>query len=70
MIYIIYELFPQLENDVKNILISYCKIPLDNHEEIKHQFLNYSIDLKYLITNYIEKYKNQYWKQFNQMNKI
>ena len=64
---IIYELFPQLENDVKNILISYCKIPLDNHEEIKHQFLNYSIDLKYLISNYIEKYKNQ---QDTDINKI
>lgn len=56
---IIYELFPQLENDIKTFLISNYKIPLDNHEEIKHQFLNYSTDLKYLITNYIEKYKNQ-----------
>jgi hypothetical protein len=64
---IIYELFPKLENDIKTFLISYYKIPLDNHEEIKHQFLNYSIDLKYLITNYIEKYKNQ---QDTDINKI
>ncbi len=63
---IIYQLFPQLENDVKKILISYHKIPLDNHEEIKNRFLNTSVDLKYLI-NYIEKYKNQ---QDTDINKI
>ena len=56
---IIYELFPQLENDLKNLLISNNKIILDNHEEIKHQLLSFSVNLKYLITNYIEKYKNQ-----------
>ncbi len=63
---IIYQLFPQLENDVKNFLISYYKIPLDNHEEINNRFLNTSVDLKYLI-NYIEKYKNQ---QDTDINKI
>lgn len=64
---IIYELFAELENDIKTFLIRYYKIPLDNHEEIKHRFLNYSIDLKYLITNYIEKYKKQ---QDTNINKI
>jgi|UniRef100_UPI0040479A42 hypothetical protein len=64
---IIYELFPQLENDIKEFLSNHYKIPLENDDEINNLFLNYSVDLKYFISNYIEKYKKQ---QDNDINKV
>lgn len=64
---IIYELFPQLEDDIKSILSKHHKIPLENYHEINNLFLNYSIDLNYLIVNYIERYKKQ---QESELNKV
>lgn len=64
---IIYELFPQLENDIKKFLSNHYKIPIENYNEINKVFLDYSINLNYLMVNYIDRYKNQ---QEDELNKV